>query len=399
MCISPSNVWVERGPKWEQVPVPCKSCWRCKQNRVNDYVARSLAEAAYSETVATVNLTYAPRDDLADKVLHPRHFQLFMKLLRRAGHEVRYLVAGEYGSLKERAHFHAILFFRHLVPLEGREIKIGKDLFVPAIVPRYIDDYPDGWGQEHAPFCSEIPQERMVHIREWPHGHITVDWSADERAIRYVCKYLLADDKNSAWFSLSKKPALGAAFFAQKAAIASELGVLPRKFEYQPPGGSKDRPYLMTGASRRDYLNAITTDPDKRKRMSEWVQKTFDKHALARAKEAGDLWAKENPDEYFAVIAERWAENGRTESEIALRLAREDYDNRYIYDNVTLPMIAKDWGFDDVEEFKGFAEQKERQGEYLDGSKRPPEDTSGAVYPDDLAQFRNGSRGPRLDPA
>ena len=111
MCINPSFIWVQCGPKWEKQPVGCKACWRCKRNRVNDYVGRCLAEAAVSSHTCVVGLTYAPRDDLADKLLQPRHFQLFMKLLRRAGHKVRYFVAGEYGDEKGRAHFHAILFF------------------------------------------------------------------------------------------------------------------------------------------------------------------------------------------------------------------------------------------------------------------------------------------------
>lgn len=263
MCISPSFVWIERGPKWEQLPKGCGVCWRCKQNRLNDYVGRAMAEASVSKHVCTVNLTYAPRDDLADKVLYPRHFQLFMKLLRRAGHKVRYLVAGEYGEEKGRAHFHAILFFEYLEPLAGR-----------GPVAAY--------GATDAPFCREIPHKRMVHIREWPHGHITADWSASEQSCRYVCKYLLADNKNNAWFSLSKKPALGSAWFAQKARKAKDFAVLPSSFEYQPPGCSTDRPYLMTGATRRDYLNAITLDPEVRSRMSEWVQKAFDKYELQR---------------------------------------------------------------------------------------------------------------------
>lgn len=221
-----------------------------------------------------VNLTYAPRDDLSDKMINKRHFQLFMKLLRNAGHKVRYLVAGEYGDEKGRAHFHAILFFSHLEPLGER-----------GIVPRYKDDYPSGYSQDDAPFCREIPHKRMIHIREWPHGHMTCDWSASEQSARYVCKYLLADNKNNAWFSLSKKPALGSAWFAKKAERAREYGVLPSSFEYLPPGGNKKRPYLMTGASRRDYLNAITTDLSRRGAMSDWVQKTFDKHERERVKE------------------------------------------------------------------------------------------------------------------
>lgn len=297
MCISPSHVWVQRGPKWEQQPVACRQCWRCRQNRVNDYVARAMAEASTSEVSCTVSLTYAPRDDLADKVLHPRHFQLFMKLLRRAGHKVRYLVAGEYGELKGRAHFHAILFFTDLRPRGLGEA-----------VPAY---------KAPAPFCREIPHKRMVHIREWPHGHISVDWSASERAIRYVCKYLLADDKNNAWFSLSKKPALGAAWFAKKAALARDLQVLPSSFEYLPPGGNRARPYLMTGATRRDYLDAITQDPADRPRMSEWVGKTFDKHEHARAVEERESQSPE-------VLEAAWIERRRQveDQQRLMRLSR-----------------------------------------------------------------------------
>lgn len=268
MCINPSFIWVERGPKWEQEPVACRQCWRCKQNRVNDYVGRSLAEAATSSTVCALTLTYAPRDDLADKVLHPSHFQLFMKRLRRAGHKVRYLVAGEYGPLRGRAHFHCLLFFAALADEQGP---------APFYNSAHVLD-PD----QSAPFSRQIPQKRMYHIREWPHGHIQADWTGDEAAIRYVCKYLLAENKNNAWFSCSKKPTLGHEWFMRKAQKARDLDVLPSSFEYLPPGGRRDRPYLLTGATRRDYLNAISTDPDLKPRMSEWVRKSFEKYERQR---------------------------------------------------------------------------------------------------------------------
>lgn len=281
MCKSHSYVWVKRGPNWVQQPKPCGDCWRCKRNYVNDYVGRSLCEASVSEVACTLSMTYAtPKDgSLAHKVVTPYHFQLFMKLLRNAGHKVRYLCIGEYGKKNGRAHFHVILFFKKLVPLVDPET--GE---VRGVVPRFKDDYPHGTTQEDAPFCREIPQERMVHIREWPHGHIQVDWSMSERAIRYVCKYLLAEDKakDQYWFSPSKKPALGWEWFARKAAQARELGVLPSSFEYMPPGGTKKTPYLMTGAIRRDYLAACAPRAADRPRMSEWVQRTYDKHERAR---------------------------------------------------------------------------------------------------------------------
>lgn len=305
MCINPSHIWVERGPANERVPVPCGDCWRCKKNRIDDYVGRSLAEAATSQRVCTITLTYAPRDDLADKVLHPRHFQLFMKLLRRSGHLVRYLVAGEYGDLRGRAHFHAILFFEHFA--EAR----------PSDAPFYRPEHlADPFNSQ--PFSDQIPQMRMSHIREWPHGHVNVDWNADEKSIRYVCKYLLSDDKNRAWFSVSKYPPLGNAWFMQKAEVAKDLGVLPATWTYTPPGATRDRPYYLSGASRRDFLNAITQDPADKDRMSEWTRKTFEKHERARLMDEINSLPAEVQEQAFIERIERQEEQQRL-----MRFSRE----------------------------------------------------------------------------
>lgn len=320
MCINPSFIWVQRGPTWEQQPVACRQCWRCMKNRVNDYVGRCMAEAATSDRVCALTLTYAPRQDLADKVLHPRHFQLFVKLLRRRGHVLRYLVAGEYGAMRGRAHFHALLFFRR-----GENSPSGA---VPWWNPHHLDN-PDS----SARFSFQIPQQRNVHVAEWPHGHIFADWSANERTVRYVCKYLLHGDKNNAWFSVSKKPPLGAEWFAAKAASAVRLGVLPSSFEYLPPGCDREKPYLMTGATRRDYLNAICTDPASRSLMSEWVRKTFDKYERKRieamyaalpldAQLAAMLDMRAVRDEQFAFA--RMCRNARDAGELEARLLDSD---------------------------------------------------------------------------
>ncbi len=178
------------------------------------------------------------------------------------------------------------------------------------------------FGSSDAPFCRDIPLKRMVHVREWPHGHISVDWSASERSARYVCKYLLSDDKNNAWFSLSKKPPLGAAWFAQKAALAVDFNTLPSSFEYLPPGGSKDRSYLMTGATRRDYMNAICINPAMRASMGEWVQKSFDKFERQRFI---DICAAVPPEHVFRIIAERLAESARSLSKVQACLLYEDH--------------------------------------------------------------------------
>lgn len=291
MCKTPSFVWVKRGPEYVQVPVPCDNCWYCRENYVSDWVGRCLCEASVSEVSVTLSLTYAdPQNhlDLSHRVVNPWHFQLFMKRLRKAGHKVRYLVAGEYGELRDRAHFHAILFFKRLVD-SGKPAPYLMDRAAHRADPTIAH-----------PLSRQMPQEDMCHIREWPHGHVKTDWSASEKSVRYCCEYLRQDDKKSAWFSMSKKPPLGFEWFAAKAARNVELGVLPSSFEYMPPGGKPGKVYLMTGATRRDYLNMITKDRGERPRMSKWVRATFDKierQAFVEASDIGKPWA----DDHFSA--------------------------------------------------------------------------------------------------
>lgn len=333
MCVNPDGyVYVKRGPKWVKIPRPCDDCWQCRENYESDWVGRSLCEAAHCTHTCAVSFTYAtPLDpkDISHKVLNPRHFQLFVKRLRNAGHRFKYLVAGEYGELAERAHFHAILFFKVLVK-NDRPVKLeNRDAFLrdPSIA---------------APFSRQVPQDQMCHVEEWPHGHIKADWSMSEKAIRYVCKYFLKDDT---WHSMSKKPPIGWEWFAEKAAKNRDLGVLPNSFEYLPPGGKPGKVYLMTGATRRDFLTLIKATRAERPRMSKWLQASFDKmerQAFADERISGF------DDEGFLA---RQGSPDKARSRIVLDKLREKVAD----DNWTKVQAAA-WGFEDVEEFEAFAE-------------------------------------------
>lgn len=338
MCTSPSFVWVKRGPEWVKVPAPCDLCWSCRENYVSDWVGRCLCEAATSEVSVTLSLTYAePNDpkDFSHRVVNPHHFQLFMKRLRKAGHKVRYLVAGEYGDTYDRAHFHAILFFQDL-----------KDRGTPA--PKlenrkaFIEN-PD----IAAPLSRQMPQQDMCHIREWPHGHVVADWSCTEKSIRYCCEYINPKNgnKKNGWFSMSKKPALGFEWFAEKARRNIEWGVMPSTFEYMPPGGKPGKKYLMTGATRRDYLNLIVKDRSKRPFMSKWVRATFDK--LERQEFVDTRNGAVFDDQGFR---DRQMPLEKQKSMLVWQEGLQKLSNERF-----LKELALAWGFDDVEEFEAFA--------------------------------------------
>lgn len=227
MCIAPSYIWVPAGPTYIKQPKGCGKCWRCKENRINDYVGRCLAEAAYSDWVKFLTLTYRPRDDRAELVIHPKHFQKFIRALRIRGIKCRYLAAAEYGSKKGRVHFHVILFGNGPEPIISKED-------------------PRRW-----------PNDERFWPDVWPHGHVHCLTGVSNRAVRYVCKYILKDYGQETWYSMSKKPPLGHQYFQDKAKEMVDNDLMPRSFEYKPPMGRDDRVYMMTGTTRRNYIKAI----------------------------------------------------------------------------------------------------------------------------------------------
>lgn len=313
MCISPNTIQVERGPSWVDETVACGSCWQCRNNRVSDYVGRSLCEAQTSERSIALTLTYAPRTDLAEKVITPRHFQRFVRALRKRGHLVRYIVAAEHGELKGRVHFHAVLFVR-------------PNLNLPQSARPTLD-----W-----------PHQKNFHIEEWPHGHVYADLDADDKALRYICKYLLKYEGTESWISLSKKPPLGHGFFYEKALYAAKLGVLPSTFHYLPPNGSRTRPYYMTGATRREYLLEITRSGRfSRKeilaRTNEFVAKAFTnawkfddiKNALALQKAEYEADNSLNKQDFAQKTFDQTAESILSEAAHSLREYAASWEKRF----------------------------------------------------------------------
>lgn len=338
MCVSPNFVWVEQGPEWVKQTVPCRHCWRCQKRRVNDYVGRCMAEAAYSDWCVTLTLTYAPWEqralpgaeyDLADKVITPEHFQKFIRALRRRGYSIRYFCAGEYGKERGRAHFHAILF--------GQGQKPKWTIKSQALRMAYMGE-PD-----RAAKSDSWPQDTNFHMTEWPHGHVFADWSMDVRTIRYAAKYLNKREPGESWFSLSKKPPLGAQFFKDLAQRSVAMGVLPRSFEYIPPGVQEDRRYLMSGATRRNFLLDIIDGWKERRpmemhRLDEWVRKALEKVMLDNAvkileeqqKRANDEDAIGNLQNLVDEMNERLLRNRPTAEQVAAQLRTGS--RRYLFD-------------------------------------------------------------------
>lgn len=243
MCVSPSFIYAEAGPRYERLEVACGWCWSCQKNRLNDLVGRCLLEQARSDWSRVLTLTYRNPDYPLDpaypfqksptwaqiKTIHKEDFQNFMKHLRRS-FETRYLVAGEFGSkASQRVHFHAVLF-----------------------------------GKGQAPTWD---LNKNTHVLQWPWGHVYVDDAVSETSIRYCVKYLLKGAKrkktgrenkyNKEWVSYSRIPIMGSEFVLEHADRYVRERVFPHSFKYRPPFAHDNREYQLVGESQHVFLDRI----------------------------------------------------------------------------------------------------------------------------------------------
>ena len=91
--------------------LPCGRCIGCRLERSRQWAIRCMHEAKLHDFNSFVTLTYSDDKLPKDGSLNVRHFQLFMKRLRRKfGNGIKYFHCGEYSPQRRRPHYHAIIF-------------------------------------------------------------------------------------------------------------------------------------------------------------------------------------------------------------------------------------------------------------------------------------------------
>lgn len=96
----------------KEIEVACGQCIGCRIDRSQQWAARIVHEAQMHQDNCFVTLTYDSENVPTDGSLNKRHFQLFMKRLRKKHNDkkIRFFHCGEYGHKLERPHYHACLF-------------------------------------------------------------------------------------------------------------------------------------------------------------------------------------------------------------------------------------------------------------------------------------------------
>lgn len=219
----------------------CRECWQCTKERVDDYVGRCIAESETAVLTLAATLTYAG-DGLNTVVLTYPDVKNFIKRMRKK-YKFRYIVAGEYGSEKGRAHWHMIFFFYgDVLP----EIYDGEQQHDEQIVlERFKDD----------------PRARNPW-KQWGLGFVY--WQKpDYGSFYYVLKYAMKnqfEDVSIRRFNFSKVPALGVPFFQNYAARMVEEGIPLEASSYKMRGffggERKTKTFRLQGATLAEFVVA-----------------------------------------------------------------------------------------------------------------------------------------------
>lgn len=266
--------------------ISCGKCERCALTRLSMQVGRAAAQAHISSRTLLVTLTYAPIPDpeISGQTIDPpgataldvEHARLFRKTMKNRydfpGSKISYLIAGEYGTRRGRAHWHALLMFPKDAPERGK-LPSWADL------PEWVErDHVranrasifTSCGVEVKADWTGAGYKYRATIPEWPHGHVDIK-TPDIGGIRYVAKYILSDqhrsmvDRHRSASSIQtafiRSRNLGTDYVMEHAKDNARKGAVPRNGTYTVPGAvarrgpkkGKSLSFTMTHTMRRKY--------------------------------------------------------------------------------------------------------------------------------------------------
>lgn len=237
-CFSPLAAWQldggeivfsERGKVRRHLSLPCGQCIGCRLERSRQWAVRCMHESKMHDFSVFVTLTYDDDHVPYDSSLNYRHFQLFMKRVRKHfASRVRFYMCGEYGELFSRPHFHACLFGVFFEDREFfRELDSGSKLWTSKTLSKL---WPYG-------FCSigDVTFESAAYVARYVMKKVT-----GPRADKH---YEAVDPVSGEVFSripeftrMSLKPGIGATFFQKyRSEIFPRDEVVIRGMKMKPP--------------------------------------------------------------------------------------------------------------------------------------------------------------------
>lgn len=186
---------------------PCGGCLPCRINRRRVWALRICLESFKHRDSCFVTLTYD--DGHVPSELVKSHYQGFLKRLRKAvaPRKIRFFLAGEYGELSGRPHFHLAIFGLDRYTAGGHDGRGGvvQDCW-------YVGRLPDGTVDKTSlgfTFVGSLTWESASYVA----GYLTKKVVNNEKAIREFSR-------------MSLRPGIGASAMVDVArSLGSDVGL------------------------------------------------------------------------------------------------------------------------------------------------------------------------------
>lgn len=193
--------------------VPCGVCIGCRIDRAEGWAIRATHEAQMSEIGSSpgssfLTLTYDVEHLPANNSVSLDVMQRFMKRLRKAvGVPIRFLLCGEYGERRGRAHYHVLVFgFRFPDRKLWKKTRDGFDLFTSELLSK-------AW-----PFGMALVGDVTYQSARYVGGYVTKKIGG-EAAVAHYSRVSPVDGElyqvEPEFASMSLKPGLGESWFAR----------------------------------------------------------------------------------------------------------------------------------------------------------------------------------------
>lgn len=180
------------------VTLACGQCIGCRLEKSRQWAVRCLHEASLHERNCFITLTYNPENVPSDGSLNLKHFQDFMKRLRRRhGAGIRFFHAGEYGEKFQRPHYHACIFNFDFD--DKKPVQFSQNLF-------HSKELEDLW--ENKGFCTvgAVTFESAAYVARYCTKKITGEMAADHYG-----------NRKPEYTTMSRRPGIGSKWFEKYA--------------------------------------------------------------------------------------------------------------------------------------------------------------------------------------
>lgn len=245
------------------IDVPCGQCMKCRIEKSRQWAIRMHHEGQQHEENCFITLTYDEKHLPADYCLNIKHFQDFMKRLRKhygpqtkhtTNKTIRFYHCGEYGDDNRRPHYHSILFghqFEDKKPY--RKSKKGYLLYKSEILTKI-------WGKG---LCDigEFTFDSAGYCAQYITKKITGDTAKEHYAYLHPDTNKIVQ-QTPEYSSMSRRPGIGKDWYDQ-------YGTQTYNNDYVVIKGRKMKPPKF-------YDTQIEKeDPDKLKYLKEKRLKTY----------------------------------------------------------------------------------------------------------------------------